>query len=117
MPSVLGRFPTTTGLDGSVTSTNEVPSMRPTSAYSRCVSGSVHPQMSLRRVPRSPPSALTGRYASKSTSLHPKMDASPFEQSSCPPTTGSNSSISVKTEAVLRQPPPSRSKIIAEPAA
>ena len=37
-------------------STNDVPSFLPTSAYSRPVSGSVHPQLSLVRTPRELPS-------------------------------------------------------------
>ena len=45
------------GLVGSVMSTKEVPSLRPTSAYSRPVIGSVQPQLSLARTPRVRPSA------------------------------------------------------------
>ena len=66
-PGVFGRLPRYTGSSGSEMSINDVPSVRPTIAYSRPVSGSVHPQTSFTWVLRPPPIASIGRNERMST--------------------------------------------------
>jgi hypothetical protein len=58
-------------------STNEVPLVRPTRAYSLPVCGSVQPQMSF---PLPPPIVFSGRCASRSTFWHGYSPALPFWQ-------------------------------------
>src|SRR5690606_20408453 len=76
-PSVRGRKPTSTGRVGLLMSTKLVPSVRPTSAYSLPVCGSVQPQTSLTSVPRSPPRSVMFMKASRSTPSHSKSAALP----------------------------------------
>ena len=120
VPHGLGRSPTSTGLVGSVMSTKEVPSLRPTSAYSRSVTGSVQPQLSLARTPRARSPARSsdgGMYASSSTSLQSKGPTWPSSgQRRSSPTSGASMSGSVTSIPMSSQPAPPRSKRWTEPA-
>jgi hypothetical protein len=80
LPSVrVGSMPRKRGSVPSVTSTKAVPFVLPMIAYSRPVSGSVQPQMSLPIAP--PPISASDRLPSRSTSLHGNSPAMPFTQS------------------------------------
>src|SRR5574337_1770253 len=105
-PLVRGRSPRYTGWVGSVTSTKDVPSNRPTRAYSRPVWPSVQPHMSLSSTPRLPPIALTGRNDSRSMLWQPKMLALPRAQSSLPPTMGESPLVLLTTLGLSDHVPP-----------
>src|SRR5688500_7622842 len=79
----VGRSPMYTGWFGVEISTNAVPDDRPTSAYSRLVTGSVHPHMSF---PLPPPISPCGRKAIRSMLRHgygPAIPSSEQTKSVC----------------------------------
>ena len=105
-PWCIGRSPRYFGFAGSVTSTNDVPSVRPTSANSRPVVESVQPQMPLSSVPRFAPIVLFGRKATRSASLQSNALAlPPWHFTSPPATRGSTVETVSLTVAVSRQAP------------
>ncbi len=116
-PSVRRSWPTYTGFDGSLTSTNAVPSTRPTSAYSLPVCGSFQPQMSFRLTPRSPPIAEIGRNARRSTPPQRNCAASPPSPhiTGSPVTALSSSGDSPASMATCMRAPSAPSKIAARP--
>src|SRR5687768_490675 len=106
-PWCIGRSPRYFGLAGSVTSTNDVPSVRPTIANSRLVVESVHPQRSLSRVPRLAPIALLGRKATRSASLQSNARALPPSHFTSPPATVGSTveTVSLTAAACCHAPP------------
>src|SRR5262245_21133183 len=97
--------PRNLGLAGSVTSTKAVASARPARAYSRLVSGSVQPHTPLIRIPRGPPIALTGRYASRSTFRQPNPAIDPVSHFWPPTTVGSEKGLSTILTPIFQSRP------------
>src|SRR5881394_2289430 len=87
-PSCIGRSPRYLGLTGSVTSTKEVPSDRPTRANSRPVVESIQPQMPFKISAFAPPMSLLGRNDKRSVFWQSKPLALPLSHLASAPVTG-----------------------------
>ena len=77
----VGSIPMYIGFSGFEISTNEVPLLIPTSAYSLLVWGSVHPHISFNDEEFKPPISVLSENDIRSISLHANWPAKPFTHS------------------------------------